>query len=82
VFRRWANIHPLITLIGALVWSVWDVRIPFLLAFLAQASFGFHVRPRVNESASTDSSSPTTPGTRRATASAMTSAGSSPPLKT
>lgn len=50
-YRVAAFVLPTLTLAGAIVWGVWDVRIPFLLAFLAQASFGFHVRPRVNESA-------------------------------
>src|SRR6476469_1204850 len=39
-------------------------------------------RPRLNESAATDCSSPTTPGMNRATTSMMTSAASSPPLST
>ncbi|HEY3440550.1 MAG TPA: hypothetical protein VGK29_07355 [Paludibaculum sp.] len=53
--RRWyrvaAFVLPTFLLAGAVVWSVWDMRIPFLLAFLVQAGFGFHVRPLVNESA-------------------------------
>src|SRR6185436_8829399 len=50
-----------------------------------QSVAAFRIRrpgPRMNDSCSTDRSSPTTPGTSLATASTITSAGSSPPLTT
>ncbi len=50
-YRAAAFVLPALTLSGAVVWSVWDVRIPFLVALLAQSIVGFRLRPLVNESA-------------------------------
>lgn len=50
-YRVAAFVLPALTLTGAIVWGIWDIRIPFLLALLVQSSFAFHLRGRVNESA-------------------------------
>jgi hypothetical protein len=50
-YRIAAFVLPALTLSGAVVWGVWDMRIPFLLALLAQLLAGFRLRPLVNETA-------------------------------
>ncbi len=49
--RAAAFVLPACTLASAIVWGLWDNRIPFLLALLVQSAFGLHLRARVKESA-------------------------------